>query len=341
MKMLLMLLTFSLSLFAGDKGNGGGSYVCFDENGLPTYAQLEDFVEMQVKYKLDFDKIAEQDLEFMKILYAVGSIDKEVGDYLIQHFHEIENEFQNAMRNTIFEKAPSSNGQLENVLFPKESRYNNDGVNGCANSSLASFKTAALYDEGNLLVSSLIYNVMPQLDQKGILWHEAVFKATRILYGDTTSDYAREITAQAFQIASYENTQLLFEEIYGQQSSVLVRKEKYYKFLESLIFNSSNFKFDSIQLKESFTCRLPNYSFAYRNESDEVRTKLQNLTGHDLEFNLVENDGSQAHFKTQDEQLKLSIPTFGMMAYFLDDKFFISSALFSGDYSYITIICTK
>ena len=49
-----LLTVVSLSANAGDKGNGGGAYVCNDHNGYPAYSRLEDFIEWTVYNRLQF-----------------------------------------------------------------------------------------------------------------------------------------------------------------------------------------------------------------------------------------------------------------------------------------------
>ncbi|WPU63496.1 hypothetical protein [Peredibacter starrii] len=173
------LLALSLNSFAsGEKGNGGYSVVCRDENNFILSAELLDIYEGKTIYKLEYPTAGEN--------FAVDTL-LTVAKYKMKEHttfsSKLEKELALVDQNMLF--IPLGN-ELESTddAFPVIKRR------GCKFEQLANYT-----DEGELIVSQEIYDELDNVNKAAFRLHEAIYSLRRKSRGDETSEATRRLTA--------------------------------------------------------------------------------------------------------------------------------------------------
>lgn len=180
------IMSFALSSFAGDKGNGGYSVVCRTEQGQITSAELLDIYEGRVIYKRTYavNQNSVEDLidigreRVAKYAHFLSKLDREIG--LIN-------------QNLIF--IPEGN-ELESTddAFPPIKKR------GCKFEQLANYQ-----DSGEVLVSQEIYDQLDNVSKAALILHEAIYSFRRKALGEITSVNTRKLVAQMMALVPDEN----------------------------------------------------------------------------------------------------------------------------------------
>lgn len=179
MKALLIagLLSLGLSAFAGDKGNGGYSVVCRNDNGQITSAELLDIYEGRVIYKKNY----------AVNLNTVEELIQIARHNLIGHgvfLAKLDKELKIVTENIYF--IPEGN-----ELEPTDDAFPPIKKKGCKFEQLANFQ-----DSGELLISEEIYNHLDNINKAALFLHEAIYSYRRKALAEETSVNTRKLVAQ-------------------------------------------------------------------------------------------------------------------------------------------------
>lgn len=177
MKILFLTLLMTTLSYAGDKGNGGYSIVCRDnENGPITSAELLDVYEGRVLFKRNFQVDQNSVADLINIArekvstfgYFSSKLDKEIS--LIE-------------KNIIFIPAG-------NELEPTDDAFPPIRKKGCKFEQLANYTNS-----GEVLISSEIYDELDNINKAALVIHEAIYSIRRKALGETTSQNTRRLVA--------------------------------------------------------------------------------------------------------------------------------------------------
>lgn len=171
------LLALSLNSFAsGEKGNGGYSVVCRDENNFIISAELLDIYEGKTLYKLEYPTDE----------FAVDTL-LTVAKYKMKEHtafsSKLEKELATVDESMIF--IP-----LGNELESTDDASPVIKKKGCQFEQLANYT-----DEGELIVSQEIYEQLDNVNKAAFRLHEAIYSLRRKARGDETSQSTRRLTA--------------------------------------------------------------------------------------------------------------------------------------------------
>lgn len=181
MKFLTFLFVIATSLIAhagGEKGNGGYSIVCRDDNEIITSAELLDIYEGRMIYRRNYPVQQKSIEEFIKLgrsrlsenhLYFQGKLDKQLA---------------------IVEKSivlvPEGN-----ILNETEDAFPPIKKKGCKFEQVANFT-----DGGELIIAQEIFDRLDNLNKAALYLHEAIYLIRRKAVGDTNSQVTRRIVSQ-------------------------------------------------------------------------------------------------------------------------------------------------
>lgn len=180
---IFAILLKPLHTFAGGgmDGGGGRSVVCRDSKGQIVSAELFDFYEGRVKYRLNPILSAEPyEGQVEKIVQRVG---QGRGPQFIEHLKSYTN-FVIASKQIL----PDGTGLLpvedsEHVISPPRN---------CQYEQLANFTA-----QNQVLINGEIWNALDSTNKAGLVLHEAIYKVFRN-YGATNSSRARKAVAYTF-----------------------------------------------------------------------------------------------------------------------------------------------
>lgn len=173
----LFLLMMSSFAMAGDKGNGGYSIVCRDNEGPITSAEILDMYEGRILYKKTYavDQNSVEDL----INLALSRV-----DYWGAFAGKLKKEIELVEKNMIM--IPEGNElELTDDAFPPIKKK------GCKFEQLANYTNS-----GEVLVSQEIFDRLDNVNKAAMFIHEAIYSIRRKSLGDTTSQVTRKFTAQ-------------------------------------------------------------------------------------------------------------------------------------------------
>lgn len=172
----LFLLMMSSLAFAGDKGNGGYSIVCRDNEGPITSAELLDIYEGRILYKRNFavDQNSVEDL----VQVAKERL-KEWGLFA----DKLQKEIDLIEKNMVF--IPEGN-----ELEPTDDAFPAIKKKGCKFEQLVNYT-----DEGEVYISKEIFDKLDNVNKAAMFIHEAVYSIRRKSLGDTTSQISRRLVA--------------------------------------------------------------------------------------------------------------------------------------------------
>lgn len=172
---LFLILISSLAM-AGDKGNGGYSIVCRDNDGPITSAEILDVYEGRILYKRNFavDQNSVEDL----VNVALARV-----DYWGAFANKLKKEIALIEKNMIL--IPEGNElELTDDAFPPIKKK------GCKFEQLANYTNS-----GEVLVSQEIFDRLDNVNKAAMFIHEALYSIRRKSVGDTTSQTTRKFTA--------------------------------------------------------------------------------------------------------------------------------------------------
>jgi hypothetical protein len=177
MKRLFLLFLISTFSYAGDKGNGGYSIVCRDnENGPITSAELLDIYEGRVLYKRNFQ------VDQNSVADLINLAKEKVASY--GHFAtKLDKEISLIERNTIYIPAG-------NELEPTDDAFPPIKKKGCKFEQLANYTNS-----GEVLISSEIYDELDNINKAALIIHEAIYSIRRKALGEKTSQNTRRLVA--------------------------------------------------------------------------------------------------------------------------------------------------
>lgn len=181
-----LLLTMLLShqvMARGEKGHGGGAFVCRNANGGIISAELVDFYEGKTEYNLAI-KQSPSEIEdqvnraVMKYMSATGG----------------NNEFLQSVQDVQAIMNIASNAVLENTndfnlrVAPKT----------CVGGKITFEQLANYTDDGKLTVDQEIYDTLSNTAKAGLIIHEASYLLARKWHDSLSSREARRLTAYLF-----------------------------------------------------------------------------------------------------------------------------------------------
>ncbi len=172
----LILMAMTMTAHAGDKGNGGYSLVCRDENGKINSAELLDIYEGKILHHLDFQN---NDIEVDSLILI--ALNRTAGND--SFYGKMSRELEHIRENTIF--VPEGHElELTEDAFPIIKRK------GCKFEQLANYTL-----DDKLVISEEIYNKLDKLNKAALYVHEAVFAIRRKALNETSSFNSRKLTA--------------------------------------------------------------------------------------------------------------------------------------------------
>lgn len=173
---LAALLALSFSAIAGDKGNGGYSVVCRNDDGTIATAELLDIYEGRLIHNL---KYANNSLNLAALLSQTQfkvRTERAFSDKFIR-------EIRNINSNLVF--IPEGNElELTEDALPSIKKKN------CQFEQLANYT-----ENGEIIVSQEIYDQLDTLNKAALVVHEAVYAIRRKALGESTSVSSRKLTA--------------------------------------------------------------------------------------------------------------------------------------------------
>jgi hypothetical protein len=176
-----------LSLAGQERGNGGGAWICRENDNAIRWAELVDLYEGKVEFNLTipkpFDLTMDQQLRAVeeKINQAAPDV------FLVYEFYR--DEVKKAARML-------SNARLEVVddalyrLLPLEE--------SCMEGHLTYEQVANYTNYGVILINQRIYDKLTATDQAALWVHEAIYKMFRETRSDQNSVRTRELIAHLF-----------------------------------------------------------------------------------------------------------------------------------------------
>ncbi len=184
----IFLIMMSSLVYAGDKGNGGYSIVCRDNEGPITSAELLDIYEGRILYKKSFvvDQNSVEDLVNVALERVKGW--GEFYSILQKEIHLVE-------KNMIL--IPEGN-----ELEPTDDAFPPIKKKGCKFEQLANYTNS-----GEVLVSQEIFDHLDNVNKAAMFIHEAIYSIRRKILGDTTSQASRKFTAQ-LMAQNFDQTQI-------------------------------------------------------------------------------------------------------------------------------------
>lgn len=172
-----LLILFSSLSFAGDKGNGGYSIVCRDnESGTINSAELLDIYEGRILYKRNFLSNEKSLEELIALAEEKVSIYGFFATKLRKEINLIE-------KNKIYIPAG-------NELEPTDDAFPPIKKKGCKFEQLANYTNS-----GEVLISSEIYDELDNLNKAALIIHEAIYSIRRKALGEPTSQNTRRLVA--------------------------------------------------------------------------------------------------------------------------------------------------
>ena len=175
-----LILMMPTLLFAGEKGNGGYSVVCRDQEGSIISAEILDLYEGRLISKNSYDEGQRSFDDYMK--EAIKNLkDPLFTKYLIT-------ELQLYEKNKIF--IPIGN-ELESTedAFPSIRKKN------CKFEQVANYLST-----GEILISEEIYQHFDELNKGALALHEAIYSIRRKAVGDTQSKTTRKLVSEILSL---------------------------------------------------------------------------------------------------------------------------------------------
>jgi hypothetical protein len=182
---LTVLLSMSLDTFAGDKGNGGYSIVCRDNEGPIVSAELLDIYEGKIIYRRNYSLDQKSDAEILKSVFA------KLTDYS-KFSTKLKKEISLIEKNLIM--IPEGN-----ELEPTDDAFPPIKKKGCKFEQVANYTNA-----GEVLVSQEIYDHLDNLNRAALVIHEAIYSMRRKSVGDKNSQITRRFVAHLLATNSDE-----------------------------------------------------------------------------------------------------------------------------------------
>lgn len=173
---LTVLMALSFSAFAGDKGNGGYSVVCRNDDGTIASAELLDIYEGRIIYNLQYTNNSLNPAALLsKAQYKVRT-ERAFADKFMREIKDINS-------NLIFIPAGNELELTEDALPSIKKK-------DCQFEQLANYT-----NNGEIIVSQEIYDHLDNLNRAALVVHEAVYAIRRKALGENTSDLSRKLTA--------------------------------------------------------------------------------------------------------------------------------------------------
>jgi len=177
-------MTISVNAFAGDKGNGGISYVCRDNNGDITYARLLDLWEPET-FTTRNDNSLSADEQFEQVMNRITKLDKYVADEIFRVDEEI---------------------QKKTIMTTKALPLTNDAIPDFAPGKGCQFEQVARYGYSNevgenvLRIHSEIYDskYFSNTDRAALRMHEILYLIDTTSNDQKTSQRTRRIVSRLF-----------------------------------------------------------------------------------------------------------------------------------------------
>lgn len=185
MKVLILLSTlfFASSIFAGDKGNGGGAHICPNEGTIQMYDLYEGYTRYNLTPSIDNSFSVEEYVQraLKKVMYdqpAVGLKLKEILEYLMDQGHLV------VRYNLNIPLIEDANILVVNI--------------GCSYEQLANWDNYS----GNVLVKGEYFDRLDNVNKAALYLHEALYKFARDYQDATNSDEVRRTVAEALNTKS-------------------------------------------------------------------------------------------------------------------------------------------
>ncbi len=173
---LAALMALSFSAIAGDKGNGGYSVVCRNDDGTIASAELLDIYEGRLIHNLNYSKNSLNVAARLSAVQYKTLNNRPFSDKFIR-------EIKNIYSNLVF--IPEGNElALTEDAFPSIKKKD------CQFEQLANYT-----NNGEIIVSQEIYHHLDNLNRAALIVHEAVYAIRRKALGENTSTASRKLTA--------------------------------------------------------------------------------------------------------------------------------------------------
>ena len=173
---LAVLVALSFSAIAGDKGNGGYSVVCRNDDGTIASAELLDIYEGRLIHNLNYTNNSLTVAALLSAAQYKVLTEKSFSDKFIREIRSIHS-------NLVF--IPEGN-----VLESTEDALPSIKKKDCQFEQLANYT-----DNGEIIVTQEIYDHLDNLNKAALVVHEAVYAIRRKALGESTSVASRKLTA--------------------------------------------------------------------------------------------------------------------------------------------------
>ncbi len=219
-QIILLALLFSFNVFSGgEKGNGGGAWVCLNNSGdkIRWIKLLDTFeAENEFGYKLISAGLTAKEYKlsvFRKLKRYNGDLFNKLSSLL----NEIES-------NTFF--------TLSELDIVKDHFYRvRPSRSLCRSGHVKYAQVANMTPDERLLISSELYYHLSARDKAALYIHELVYFYLRVEFGDTHSKRAREIVGALFSELSDDELKKILNRTFiniDKQSFVLIQKNDFW-----------------------------------------------------------------------------------------------------------------
>lgn len=213
----VMMLAGLVQAREGSVGNGGGAWVCQNNDQLQSirWARLVDLYEAEKEFGLPmkvfeaFDYRQIVDLQKAKLF----SVNKKLYEALVPYFDDIERNLREV------------DGDLEVI---DDALYRmKPSARDCSGGKVKYTQLANYTHYGSILVNEYLFNSpkLAEVDKAALMFHEAMYAYLRDRYGDSDSVRAREIVGYVFSnLKNIEISEKIYE-VLGYMSGSTVGME--------------------------------------------------------------------------------------------------------------------
>lgn len=259
---LCMTRTFANEEKGRDGGNGGGVWVCQNQNALSTVRKIElvDFYEAEKEFKLVLKKHTDLDAESILDLYKyrIYEIDKNLANRLEPYFLKLQKNLN--LVDTDLEV-------IDDSLFrvrPNQS--------WCEGGTISYQQMANYTNYGSILINDNLFNhgQFSEVEKAGLYLHEVVYSYLREKSLDKDSQRARKIVGVVASTLTTEEARVELE-------------------LNSLSINKYNMEFVKIA-KGEFIMGSPSY------ESGRLKDENQVIVTISKDFSIMKTEVTQLQY---------------------------------------------
>jgi formylglycine-generating enzyme required for sulfatase activity len=199
-------LALTSTAFAEKVGNGGGAWVCRENNGAIRWSELVDLFEAKNEFGLTVSQYPGQVKDIVdQIQLRVFKVNRDLYESLIPYIDHVEYLAPSPSKITYTEDALTIIEDSLYRLAPAQKR--------CVGGSIQYEQVVNYKNDGLILLQSEIFNSLSNSAKAALVMHEAIYAYRRESTGDDTSVNARRMVGLVFSTLSTEDLKKALEDL--------------------------------------------------------------------------------------------------------------------------------